>query len=115
VSATFNVKDLLPFVGDSESRTTPSQEGEADEDIPSIDNNIIKNKDATNIVGPVTQKRAKQLEKEIHSQVNANLILINDNISDHSMLPSCCLNILRNDGICARAWDKDGFNPPTVW
>jgi hypothetical protein len=54
VSATFNVKDLLPFVGDSESRTTPSQEGEADEDIPSIDNNIIKNKDATNIVGPVT-------------------------------------------------------------
>jgi hypothetical protein len=27
-----------------------------DEDIPSIDNNIIKNKDATNIVGPVTRK-----------------------------------------------------------
>ena len=86
-----------------------------DEDIPSIDNNIIKNKDTTNIVGPVTRKRAKQLEKEIHSQVNANLILINDNISDHSMLPSCCLNILRNDGICVRAWDEDGFNPPTVW
>jgi hypothetical protein len=59
--------------------------------------------------------RAKQLEKEIHSQVNANLILINDNISDHSMLSSCCLNILRNDGIWAKAWDEDGFNPPTVW
>jgi hypothetical protein len=88
---------------------------EDDEDIPSIDNNIIKNKDATNIVCPVTWKRAKQLEKEIHSQVNANLILINDNISDHLMLPSCCLNILRNDGICPRAWDDDGFNPPTVW
>jgi hypothetical protein len=27
---------------------------EDDEDIPSIDNNIIKNKDATNIVCPVT-------------------------------------------------------------
>jgi hypothetical protein len=27
VSATFNVKDLLPFVVESESRTTPSQEG----------------------------------------------------------------------------------------
>jgi len=115
VSATFNIKDLLPFVGESESRTTLSQEGEADDDIPGIDNNIIKDKDATNIVGPVTRKRAKQLEKEIHSQVNANLILFNDNISDHSMLPSCCLNILRNDGICARAWDEDGFNPPTVW
>ncbi|XP_021309124.1 uncharacterized protein LOC110432668 [Sorghum bicolor] len=36
VSPTFNVKDLLPFVGEPESRTTPSQEGEADEDIPSI-------------------------------------------------------------------------------
>jgi hypothetical protein len=86
-----------------------------DEDIASIDNNIIKNKDATNIVGPVTRMRAQQLEKEIHSQVNANLILINNNISDHSMLPSCCLNILRNDGIWAKAWDEDGFNPPTVW
>jgi hypothetical protein len=115
VSATFNVKDLLQFVGESESRTTPPQEGEADEDIASIDNNIIKNKDATNIVGPVTRMRAQQLEKEIHSQVNANLILINNNISDHSMLPSCCLNILRNDGIWAKAWDEDGFNPPTVW
>ncbi|XP_062217663.1 uncharacterized protein LOC133917845 [Phragmites australis] len=74
VSATFNVKDLLPFVGESESRTTPSQEGEADEVIPSIDNNIIKNKDATNIVGPVTRKRAKQLEKEIHSQCGDQLV-----------------------------------------
>ncbi|XP_066379279.1 uncharacterized protein [Miscanthus floridulus] len=27
VSTTFNVKDLLPFVGEPESRTTPSQEG----------------------------------------------------------------------------------------
>jgi hypothetical protein len=25
------------------------------------------------------------------------------------------LNILRNDGIWAKAWDEDGFNPPTVW
>jgi hypothetical protein len=102
-------------VGCHQATTVASRQQLSDEDIPSIDNNIIKNKDATNIVGPVTRKRAKQLEKEIHSQVNANLILINDNISDHSMLPSCCLSILRNDGICARAWDKDGFNPPTVW
>ncbi|XP_021306294.1 uncharacterized protein LOC110431528, partial [Sorghum bicolor] len=32
VNPTFNVKDLLPFVSEPESRTTPSQEGEADED-----------------------------------------------------------------------------------
>jgi hypothetical protein len=36
VSTTFNVKDLLPFAGKPESRMTPSQEGEANEDIPSI-------------------------------------------------------------------------------
>ncbi|WVZ63730.1 hypothetical protein U9M48_013338 [Paspalum notatum var. saurae] len=36
VSTTFNVKDLLPFAGKLESRMTPSQEGEANEDIPSI-------------------------------------------------------------------------------
>jgi hypothetical protein len=29
VSATFNIKDLLPYVGEFEPRTTPSQEGEA--------------------------------------------------------------------------------------
>jgi hypothetical protein len=36
VSTTFNVKDLLRFVGEPESRTTPSREGEANEDISSI-------------------------------------------------------------------------------
>jgi hypothetical protein len=36
VSTIFNVKDLLPFVGEPESRMTPSQEGEANEDMPSI-------------------------------------------------------------------------------
>jgi hypothetical protein len=67
-----------------------------------------------NIVGPVTRMRAKQLEKEIHSQVNANLILINDNISDQSVLSNCCLNILGNDGVYPSAWDDDGFFPPTL-
>jgi hypothetical protein len=114
VSATFNVKDLLPFVGESESRTTPSQEREADEDTPSIDTKIIKNKNATNIDGPVTRMRAKQLEKEIYSQVNANLILINHNDPDQSVLSSCCLNILRNDGVYPSSWDDDGFCLPTL-
>jgi hypothetical protein len=109
------VTALEEFLVVQEYKDVFPEELPGDEDIPSIDNNIIKNKDATNIVGPVTRKQAKQLEKEIHSQVSANLILINDNILDHSMLSSCCLNILRNDGICARAWDEDGFNPPTVW
>jgi hypothetical protein len=43
VSTTFNVADLTPYFGpeESESRMTPFQEGEDDEDIP-----IICNSDA---------------------------------------------------------------------
>jgi hypothetical protein len=66
-SPTFNVKDLLPFFGECESRMNPSQEGENDEEI------------RTNIVGPITRMRAKQLEKEIHDQVNANITIFNYN------------------------------------
>ena len=47
VSTTFIVKDLLPFVGEYESRTTPSQEGEANEDIPSIQSSPHPNEDAS--------------------------------------------------------------------
>ena len=86
VSATFNVKDLLPFVGEHESRTTPSQEGEADEDIPCIPSSILPTEISSKIVGPNTRSRAKQLEKEIHSQVNSNLSLLNDGIPNHSTL-----------------------------
>ncbi|XP_066365236.1 uncharacterized protein [Miscanthus floridulus] len=75
VSTTFNVKDLLPFVGEPESRTTPSQEGEANEDIPSIHSS--SNETPLDKAGPITRSRAKQLEKEIHSQVNANLMFNN--------------------------------------
>ena len=58
VSATFNIKDLLPYMGEFESRTTP-QEGEADEDIPSIDTSPTSKQNAIDIVGPVTRQRAK--------------------------------------------------------
>jgi hypothetical protein len=85
-----------------------------DEDTPSIDTKIIKNKNATNTDDPVTRMRAKQLEKEIYSQVNANLILINHNDPDQSVLSSCCLNILRNDGVYPSSWDDDGFCLPTL-
>ena len=72
------------------------------------------NKGETNIVDPITQKRAKQLEKEIYSQVNTNLILINQNILDHVVLSSSCFNVLRNDGLYTRAWDDDSYSPPNV-
>jgi hypothetical protein len=53
VSTTFDVKDLLPIAGKSESRTTPSQEGEANEDIPSIHSS--PNEATLDIAGPITR------------------------------------------------------------
>jgi hypothetical protein len=67
VSTIFKVKDLLPFVGESELRMTPSQEGEANEDIPSIHSSPHPNETASDIVGPITSSTAKQLQKEMHS------------------------------------------------
>ena len=52
-----------------------------DEDIPDIDTIVITKKGETNIVGPIMWQQANQLEMKIYSQVNANLILINQNIS----------------------------------
>ena len=36
VSTSFNVSDLSTFFGSEESRTTPFQEGEDDEDMPMV-------------------------------------------------------------------------------
>ncbi|GJN07674.1 hypothetical protein PR202_ga25522 [Eleusine coracana subsp. coracana] len=55
--------------------------------------------------------RVKQLEKEIHDQVDANLTLINHAISYYFMLLGSCLNVLRNDGPLKSFWDDDDFIP----
>jgi hypothetical protein len=60
VSPTFNIADLKPYLGEEdelESRTTPLQEGEDDEDIISIHT----------INGPITRSRARQLILQVHS------------------------------------------------
>ena len=60
VSPTFNIADLKPYLGDEdelESRTTPLQEGEDDEDITSIHT----------INGPITRSRARQLILQVRS------------------------------------------------
>jgi hypothetical protein len=59
MSEKFNIKDLLPFVGEPESRTTPSQEGEVNEDIPSTHSSPPPNKSASDIVGLITRSGAK--------------------------------------------------------
>jgi predicted NUDIX family NTP pyrophosphohydrolase len=67
VSKSFNVADLTPFFGleESESRMTPFQEGEDDEDISAVcasssDNHSPSNMNITNR-GPLTRSRAKKL------------------------------------------------------
>nr|BAD35870.1 HGWP repeat containing protein-like [Oryza sativa Japonica Group] len=82
------------------------------EDIPSIHSS--PNEATLDIAGPITRSRAKQLEKEIHSQVNANLMLNNQITLNEPMLLSTCFNVLRNDGVHEQAWDDDGFCPPNI-
>jgi hypothetical protein len=112
VTTTFNVKDLLPLAGKPESRTTPSQEGEANEDILSIHSS--PNETTLDIAGPITRSRAKQLEKEIHYQVNTNLMFNNQITLNEPMLLSTCFNVLRNDGVHEQARDDDDFWPPNI-
>jgi hypothetical protein len=60
VSPTFNISDLKPYMGDEdeiESRMTPIQEEEDDEDITSIHK----------MNGPITRSRARQLNLQVRS------------------------------------------------
>jgi hypothetical protein len=60
VSPTFNIADLKPYLGEEdelESRTTPLQEGEDDEDITSIHT----------MNGPITRSCARQLILQVRS------------------------------------------------
>ena len=81
--------------------------GQSNEDIPSIHSS--PNETTLDIAGPITRSSAKQLEKEIHSQVNANLMFNNQFMLNESMFLSSCSNVLRNDGVYEPAWDEDGF------
>jgi hypothetical protein len=60
VSTSFNVADLSPFFGLEESRTTPFQEGEDDEDIPVV--HASSSPKDTN-QGPLIRSHAKKLQE----------------------------------------------------
>jgi hypothetical protein len=65
VSATFNIVDLKPYLGEEdevESRMTQMQEGEEDEDIPPNDTPI-----PTTQQGPMTKARARELNYQVNS------------------------------------------------
>jgi hypothetical protein len=82
VSPIFNIADLKPYFGEEDeiaSRMTSIQEGEHDEDIPSIDTPVAST--AEHIQGPITRARAKQLNYQVLlflgtlSYIHENMIL----------------------------------------
>jgi hypothetical protein len=65
VSPTFNIADLTPYMGEEdelESRTTPLQEGEDDEDITPMH---TAETPPIVIQGPITTARARQLHQQV--------------------------------------------------
>jgi hypothetical protein len=95
VSPTFNIADLKPYFGEDgevASRTTSIQEGEPDEDIPSIDTPAVPT--AEHIQGPITQARAKELNYQV-------LLFLEtlSHIHENMMLPKSDMFVtFRNDG-----------------
>jgi hypothetical protein len=79
----FNISDLKPYLGEEdtlESRMTPIQEREDDEDITHLN---AHNTPPLNIQGPIIRARARQLNLEVSSFISTstyNRLLPNDYI-----------------------------------
>jgi hypothetical protein len=72
VSPTFNISDLRSYLGEEdelESRMTPIQEEEDDDDITTMD---IHNTSPTDIQGPITRARNRGLNLQVSSFLNAS-------------------------------------------
>ena len=92
ISPTFNISDLKPYLGEDdelESRMTPIQEGEDDEDITPMDTNDTPQDD---IQGPITRACARQLNLQVSS------FLSNVYCESENRLLSNDLIVLRNKG-----------------
>ena len=61
VSATFNVADLSPFLGDSDLRTNPFEEEENDAIVPSQPRDVIEAPE-----GPMTRARTKRFKEQLN-------------------------------------------------
>jgi hypothetical protein len=94
ISPTFNISDLKSYLGEEdklESRTTPLQEGEDEEDITPMDTN---NTPQVDIQGPITRARARQLNLQVisflhnysctfeSSMLPNDLIVLRDEVED---------------------------------
>ena len=92
VSPTFNIADLKPYLGEEdelESRTTPLQEGEDDEDITPMDTN---NTPLVDVQGPITRSRARQLNLQVSS-----FLCTYSCVFENGVLPNELI-VLRNEG-----------------
>ena len=74
------------------SEVLPRHLTTSDKDTPSTHSSSVPNKSASDIVRPITKSRAKQLGQQMHSSVNAKLMLTDQIISDHSILLSTSFN-----------------------
>jgi hypothetical protein len=103
VSPTFNIADLKPYFGEEDeiaSRMTSTQEGEHDEEIPSIDTPAAAT--AEQIQGPITRAHAKQLNYQTLSFLETL-----SHIHENMMLPKLDVFVtLRNDGPSMDERDK---------
>jgi hypothetical protein len=81
-STRFNIVDLSPFFGLEESRMTPFQEEEDNEDISAMHASSSP-KDINQ--GPLIRSHAKKLQE----QVNSFITDCNFNTSDNVILPKC--------------------------
>ena len=93
VSPTFNISDLKPYLGEEdelESRTTPLQEGEDDEDITPMDTHTPPILD---LQGPITRARAQRLNLEVSSFLSSCLYITLEN----GLLPNDYI-MIRNQG-----------------
>jgi hypothetical protein len=101
VSPTFNIADLKPYFGEEDelsSRTTSIQDGEDDEDIPTVDTTTTH----PHVQGPLTRARARKLNYQVLSFLGTV-----PNIHENMMLPkSGVLVLLRNDGLSVDERDK---------
>jgi hypothetical protein len=95
VSPTFNISDLRLYLGEEdefESKTTPIQEGEDDEDITLSDTH---NPRPLVIQGPISRARARQLNQQVSSFLSSSACTY-----ENSMLPNEIIDyiVLRNFG-----------------
>lgn len=99
VSTTFNVSDLSPFFGpeETESRTTPFQEGEDDENGPRSPSSSINTPIPQVHQGPMTRARTRQIAQQVNLFLDERPLDLSLNGVLHNTLIICTLRFEGRD------------------